>query len=56
VRTLSRGEESSGTHLAVWNGKDNIGRNVSSGVYFLSAEDVNGHSGNEENASPQMIC
>jgi hypothetical protein len=35
VRTLLNGEESSGTHIVVWDGRDNIGRNVSSGVYFF---------------------
>ncbi|HPC35453.1 MAG TPA: FlgD immunoglobulin-like domain containing protein [Candidatus Marinimicrobia bacterium] len=35
VRTLSRGEEPSGTHIVVWDGKDNIGKNVSSGVYLF---------------------
>lgn len=42
VRTLSKGEESSGTHIAVWDGKDNIGKNVSSGVYFFQLKTPTG--------------
>jgi len=42
VRTLSKGEKSSGTHIAVWDGKDNIGKNVSSGVYFFQLKTPTG--------------
>ena len=34
VRTLLRGEESPGTYIVTWDGRDDIDRNVSSGVYF----------------------
>ena len=34
VRTLVNEEKASGNHSVVWNGKDNSGRSVGSGVYF----------------------
>ncbi len=34
VRTLANGEESAGRHSAIWDGADNQGRAVGSGVYF----------------------
>ncbi len=34
VRTLVDGEIAAGTHEATWDGTDNVGHNVSSGVYF----------------------
>ncbi|PKN79592.1 MAG: hypothetical protein CVU48_04890 [Candidatus Cloacimonetes bacterium HGW-Cloacimonetes-1] len=34
VRTLVSETKASGNHTTVWNGKDNNGRNVTSGVYF----------------------
>jgi hypothetical protein len=34
VRTLVNGDQGAGPHRAVWNGKDNAGQQVSSGVYF----------------------
>ena len=34
VRTLIRGTEQAGPHEAVWDGKDNHGRGVGSGLYF----------------------
>ena len=42
VRTLSKGEKSSGTHIAIWDGKDNIGKDVSSGVYFCQLKTPTG--------------
>jgi hypothetical protein len=41
VRTLVEGERSSGEHLFTWDGKDALGRSVSSGTYF-STLTVNG--------------
>lgn len=35
IRTLFRGEEGAGTHTVVWDGRDNSGRRVSSGPYFV---------------------
>ena len=37
VRTLARGVYASGFETAVWDGRDDAGRPVSSGVYFLRA-------------------
>jgi hypothetical protein len=41
VKTLVKGEQLAGSYETVWNGKDNNGKNVSSGIYFykLSTED-----------------
>lgn len=38
VRTLVSDRQSSGPHVARWDGKDNEGRDVSSGVYFYRLE------------------
>jgi len=35
VKTLARDLKNAGTHSAVWNGLDDSGRPVSSGVYLL---------------------
>ena len=41
VRTLARGVLPSGDHRATWNGRDEFGRDVASGVYYyrLQADD-----------------
>jgi hypothetical protein len=38
VRTLVDGEQDGGYHTAVWNGRDDSGADVSSGVYFCRME------------------
>jgi len=38
VRTLHKGILKSGEHKLIWDGKDNTGRTVSSGVYFTRIE------------------
>lgn len=38
VRTLLNEEQSVGPHTVIWNGRDNAGRNLSSGTYFLRLE------------------
>lgn len=38
VRTLVNGEELAGIHTVSWNGRDEQGRSVSSGIYFYSLE------------------
>lgn len=39
VRTLTEGDLNAGTHTFTWNGWDDQGRTLSSGVYFLTLED-----------------
>jgi flagellar hook assembly protein FlgD len=34
VRTLLNDVKAAGNHTVVWNGKDNNGRSVSSGIYY----------------------
>ncbi|MBT3316700.1 hypothetical protein HN388_01835 [bacterium] len=41
VKTLRSGDYTAGTHSITWNGRDNSGQSVSSGVYF--ARMVSGH-------------
>jgi hypothetical protein len=38
VRTLFNEEQDAGLHTVIWNGRDNTGRKVSSGTYFLRLE------------------
>jgi hypothetical protein len=38
VSTLLNGNVTTGVHKVTWDGKDNIGRDVSSGIYFYSIE------------------
>ena len=44
VKTLYDGPESSGMHSVVWDGKDDLGHRVSSGIdiYQLTAEPISG--------------
>ena len=35
VRVLADGDYGAGTHEIVWNGRDNLGRGVGSGIYFV---------------------
>jgi len=50
VRTLHQGSVDAGFHLAVWDGKDALGRNVSSGVYLVRM-----HSGNFRSIRKMML-
>jgi len=38
VRTLAEGERASGSHTASWDGRDERGRAVAAGVYFVTLE------------------
>jgi hypothetical protein len=38
VRTLVDGEKGAGEHRAIWEGRDDAGRDVASGVYFYRME------------------
>jgi hypothetical protein len=38
VRTLFEGEKDVGTHVVIWDGRNNVGANVVSGVYFYKME------------------
>jgi len=38
IQTLVNAIQTSGFHKIIWDGKDNVGRNVSSGVYFYRLE------------------
>lgn len=40
IRTLVNGEVAAGTHTVVWNGTDDKGKAVSSGVYFYRVENA----------------
>jgi len=44
VRTLVNNVQAPGFHSTVWNGKDTLGNNVSSGVYFTNLKVKNGNS------------
>jgi flagellar hook assembly protein FlgD len=49
VRTLKQGEETpAGTHEVTWNGTDDGGRGVSSGIYFVKTSRMAG--GSEESS------
>lgn len=44
VRTLVDGSLEAGSHSIVWDGKDNSGSDVSSGIYFYRLSDSNGEN------------
>ena len=44
VRTLVNGSMESGSHSVVWDGKDDSGSEVSTGVYFYRLSDADGSS------------
>jgi flagellar hook assembly protein FlgD len=35
VRTLAQGRMDAGTHTATWNGRDDSGRELAHGIYFV---------------------
>ena len=38
IKTLVNGKKEAGYHLVIWNGKDEKGRDVTSGIYFYQIE------------------
>jgi flagellar hook assembly protein FlgD len=42
IKTLVKGVQEAGKHSVVWQGKDNSGKEVSSGIYFykFKTEDI----------------
>jgi flagellar hook assembly protein FlgD len=42
VRTLVRGPMAAGVHRATWDGRDDGGRSVGSGVYFVRYDALGG--------------
>ena len=38
IRTLAAGRATAGVHEAIWDGRDDAGHNVASGVYLASME------------------
>ena len=42
VRTLFRGEKAPGTHIVSWNGRDEMDKDVSSGIYFCQLKEASG--------------
>lgn len=42
VRTLFRGEKAPGTHIVSWNGRDEMDKDVSSGIYFCQLKEACG--------------
>jgi len=43
VKELQRGFETSGYHVVLWDGRDDQGREMSSGTYFLKIRVVDGN-------------
>lgn len=35
IRTLVMNDQETGVHTAIWNGRDDVGQEVSSGLYFI---------------------
>jgi flagellar hook assembly protein FlgD len=54
VRTLVDNDFSSGYHSAIWNGIDETGKGVSSGIYFYKMK-ANGMNGQEYSNIKKMI-
>jgi len=38
IRTLISAQQKAGVHQVIWDAKDNFGRNVSTGIYFIRME------------------
>jgi len=53
IRTLKQGEVTeAGTHEVSWNGMDNLGHHVPSGIYFVKTSQKTG--GTEENSTLKL--
>jgi flagellar hook assembly protein FlgD len=44
VRALFSGRQRAGDHSAIWNGADDSGKIVASGIYFVKLQDGKRHS------------
>lgn len=44
IRDLKRGNENSGKHSLIWNGRDNENKTVASGVYYIRMNTSDGNS------------
>jgi flagellar hook assembly protein FlgD len=38
IKTLFIGQRSSGSHIVSWDGKNNVGKHVSAGLYFYTLD------------------
>jgi hypothetical protein len=55
VKLLTQSYLSAGTHISLWNGRDEQGKAIDSGVYFYLLRARNVHSGEEVTASRKLI-
>jgi len=54
IRTLTDGVQDAGLHTATWDGKNSLGADVGSGIYFYKME-TKGQRDKENGASPVIM-